>query len=41
METRPVVAVALAVLFVTAGCQAPVQQGATAAPENEIGRAHV
>jgi len=34
METRPVVAVALAVLFVTAGCQAPVQQGATAAPEN-------
>ncbi|MFB6269183.1 MAG: hypothetical protein ABEH83_04510 [Halobacterium sp.] len=36
METRPVVAVALAVLFVTAGCQAPAEgggvDGATDAP---------
>ena len=32
MDTRPVLVVALAVLFVAAGCQAPVQQGATDAP---------
>ncbi|WP_232702166.1 hypothetical protein [Halobacterium wangiae] len=32
MTTRPVLAVALAVLFVTAGCQAPTQQGASTAP---------
>lgn len=33
MDTRPVLAVALAVLFVTAGCQAPTQQGEAVAPE--------
>ena len=35
MDTRPVLVVALAVLFVTAGCQAPVQQGATDAPAGQ------
>lgn len=34
MDTRPVLVVALAVLFVTAGCQAPAQQG-EATPESE------